>query len=92
MGDEGVPHSYKLRAPGRYPATSSLFCRYVPACNYLYINIISKNLAYWHFISSNKFFGLLMFEVIQTGVLHSCNGRIIYDSYNGRIIYDVMDV
>ena len=42
-----------------------------------------------------------MFEVIQTGVLHlyngriiydSYNGRIIYDSYNGRIIYDVMDV
>ena len=27
-----------------------------------------------------------MFEVIQTGVLHSYNGRIIYDSYNGRII------
>ena len=49
--------------------------------------MVSKNLAYWHFISSNKFFVLLMFEVIQTGVLHSYNGRIIYDSYNGRIIY-----
>ena len=50
--------------------------------------MVSENLAYWHFISSNKFFVLLMFEVIQTGVLHSYNGRIIYDSYNGRIIYD----
>ena len=49
--------------------------------------MVSKNLACWHFISSNKFFVLLMFEVIQTGVLHSCNGRIIYGSYNGRIIF-----
>ena len=51
--------------------------------------MVSENLTYWHFISSNKFFALLMFEVIQTGVLHSYNGRIIYDSYNGRIIYDL---
>ena len=56
MGDEGVPHSYKLRAPGRYPATSSLFCRHLPAYNCLYINIVSQNLADWHFISSNKLF------------------------------------
>lgn len=66
MGDEGVPHSYKLRAPGRYPATSSLFCRHLPVYNCLYINTVSKNLADWHFISSNKLFVLLMFEVIQT--------------------------
>ena len=84
-----VASRIRLHTTGIYPATSSLFCRHVPASNYLYINIVSKNLAYWHFISSNKFFVLLMFEVIQTGVLHSYNGRIIYVSYNGRIIYDL---